>query len=69
VVVDNHPEAPCKPSVRLLSGPLCAQTTRVRGRTLDLRMCPKLTIAAIDGFDVTPYLFAGELEPVPAAAL
>ena len=65
VVVDNHPEAPCKPSVKLLSGPLCERGTRVRGRLLDLRMCRELTIAEIDGFDVRPYLFTGELEPEP----
>lgn len=65
VVVDNHPEAPCKPSVKLLSGPLCDANTRVRGRTLDLRMCRSLTVAEIDGLDVRPYLFNGELEPQP----
>jgi HD-GYP domain-containing protein (c-di-GMP phosphodiesterase class II) len=63
VVVDNHPEAPCKPSVKLLSGPLCDTNTRVRGRTLDLRMCREPSIAAVNGFDVEPYLFKGELEP------
>lgn len=65
VVVENHPEAPCRPSVKLLSGPICERNTRVRGRTLDMRMCRTLTIASIDGFDVRPYLFSGELEPEP----
>ena len=64
VIVANHPEAPCKPSVKLLNGPICEANTRVRGRQLDLRMCPHLEIAVVDGFDVRPYLFTGELEPV-----
>jgi HD-GYP domain-containing protein (c-di-GMP phosphodiesterase class II) len=63
VVVDNHPEAPCRPSVKLLSGPLCSRSTRIRGRTLDLRMCREPAIASVDKFDVRPYLFKGELEP------
>jgi HD-GYP domain-containing protein (c-di-GMP phosphodiesterase class II) len=64
VVVVNHPEAPCRPSVKLLSGPLCQKNTRIRGRQLDLRMCRELSIAAVDGFDVRPYLYNGELEPL-----
>lgn len=67
VVMANHPEAPCKPMVKLLEGPLCDQRTGVRGKQLDLRMCRNLTIAETDGHDVRPYLYSGELEPEPAA--
>jgi len=63
VVMANHPEAPCRPSVKLLNGPICNCNTRTRGKQLDLRMCRNLTVAAINDFDVRPYLFTGELEP------
>lgn len=63
VVVGNHPEAPCRPLVKLLSGPICDRETRVKGRLLDLRMCRNLCVAGVDGYDVRPYLFSGELEP------
>ena len=63
VVMSNHPEAPCRPVVKLLDGPLCEAGTSVRGKQLDLRMCRNLTIAEIDGQDVRGHLYAGELEP------
>jgi HD-GYP domain-containing protein (c-di-GMP phosphodiesterase class II) len=63
VVVANHPEAPCKPSVKLLNGRIGDTDVRIQGRRFDLRMCPNVEIVATNGFDVRPYLFVGELEP------
>ncbi|MCH7527699.1 MAG: hypothetical protein IID39_09705, partial [Planctomycetes bacterium] len=64
VVTQNHPEAPCRPAVRLLSGPIDSPRVQVRSKCLDLRMTRSLSIASTDGFDVRPFIFAGELEPV-----
>lgn len=64
VVVRNHPEAPCRPMIRPLTGPVTDSKTRTTRRQLDLRMCPKITIASVGNVDVRPYLFRGELEPV-----
>jgi len=67
VVIANHPEAPCRPTVKLLNAPVCDPDARVRAQELDLRMCRDLSIAWVDGLDVRPYLYSGELEmPVPA---
>ena len=64
-VIANHPEAPCKPKLRILKqgaeGPLASQ------RQLDLRMCPDLSIAEADGVDVRPYLYEGQSESASAA--
>lgn len=64
VVVDNHPEAPCRPSVRLLHGRVGEANARADARQLDMRMCRNLTVAAVGDMDVRDYLFTGELEPV-----
>ena len=65
-VVANHPEAPCKPTVRVLKegpkGPLAST------RQLDLRMCRDLSIAEVDGVNVEPYLYTGEFEPESVSA-
>ena len=65
-VVANHPEAPCKPTVRVLkegpTGPLAST------RQLDLRMCRDLSIAEVNGVNVEPYLYAGEFEPESVSA-
>ncbi len=65
VVIGNHPEAPCRPLVRLVRGPLDKPGTKVSGRELDLRMCRSLTVASVNGIDIRGYLFSGELEPAP----
>ncbi|MCP4246371.1 MAG: HD domain-containing protein [bacterium] len=64
VVVENHPEAPCRPLVRLMAGSLGKDRIAVTARQLDLRMCRDITVAAIDGVDVADKIFTGELEPV-----
>ncbi|HUU85269.1 MAG TPA: HD domain-containing phosphohydrolase, partial [Phycisphaerae bacterium] len=64
VVVENHPEAPCRPRVRLMGGSMNDSTACVTSRLLDLRMCRDIMIAAVDGVDVRDYIFTGELEPV-----
>jgi len=64
-VVANHPEAPCKPTVRLLGAPLEEGGAReATGRQIDLRMSRHNQIAAVDGVDVRPYLYDGEFDPV-----
>lgn len=62
VVVANHPEAPCKPTVKLLTRPSESSGFQVRGKQLDLRMSRHLTVGAVEGFDVRSYLFDGEFE-------
>jgi HD-GYP domain-containing protein (c-di-GMP phosphodiesterase class II) len=68
VVIANHPEAPCRPTVRLLSCPIGEPNCRATRRQLDLRMCRNLSISEVDGHDVRPYLFQGEFEPGQVAA-
>ena len=63
-MVTNHPEAPCRPLVRLLRGSVGDVAARVTSRLLDLRMCRSSSIAAVDGLDVRDHIFTGELEPV-----
>lgn len=60
-VIANHPEAPCRPTVKVLSKPVSAHDSRAM-RQLDLRTCRGLSVAAVDGVDVRPYLFAGDFE-------
>ena len=67
VVVKNHPEAPCKPAVKVIEPPLGAEGARAHPRTLDLRMCRETSIGSADGVDVTPFLYDGEFEPGAAA--
>ncbi len=68
VVVENHPEAPCKPSVKIIEPPIGEEGSRAEIRSLDLRMCRDTSIGQADGVDVTPYLYDGEFEPGAAAA-
>jgi HD-GYP domain-containing protein (c-di-GMP phosphodiesterase class II) len=62
-VVRNHPEAPCRPLVRILQGRVGEDKIVATDRQLDLRMCRNASIVAVDGADVRPYIFSGELEP------
>lgn len=64
VVVSNRPEAPCRPTVRVIRGHVGEATARAEAHQLDLRMCRNLSVAAVDGVDVRDYIFTGELEPV-----
>lgn len=70
VVVNNHPEAPCKPRVRIIQPPIgsSSQPSHVTSRTLDLRMCRGVVIAEVDGMDVRRYLYTGEFEAGASAA-
>jgi hypothetical protein len=52
VVIANHPEA----------------GARAEARPIDLRTARTLGIAEVDGHDVMPFLFTGELEPQSAVA-
>lgn len=63
VVLTNHLDEPCRPTVRLLSGSVYERGTRVRGKPIDLRLHRKLYIASVDGYDVMQYLFDGPLAP------
>lgn len=57
VVLQNHLEAPCRPTVRILTGSVYERGSRVQGAPLDLRFYRNLHVARIDGTDVTRYLF------------
>ncbi len=57
VVVQNHIEHPCRPTVRVLTGSVFQRGARVKGPPLDLRLHRQPFIAAVDDNDVTPYLF------------
>lgn len=65
-VVENHPEAPCRPTVR----PVRSSANGYEGarRDLDLRTRRELSVAEVDGIDVRPYLFTGEFEPTLLAS-
>ncbi|MFM9959162.1 MAG: HD-GYP domain-containing protein [Phycisphaerales bacterium] len=68
-VVTNHPEAPCRPTVRVLSKPVTAHDSRAT-KQLDLRMCRNICVATVDGIDVRHHLYTGEFEPIsPHAGL
>ncbi|MAE64869.1 MAG: hypothetical protein CMJ18_11425 [Phycisphaeraceae bacterium] len=65
-VVANHPEAPCRPTVRLIRA--MAQGPAASDRQLDMRMCRDLHVAEVDGLDVTPYVYKGAFEDTDVAA-
>lgn len=64
VVVANHEEAPCKPTVRRLEGQLGIGRVRFTSGDIDLRLQPDLQIVACGDLDVRPYLF--DLTPAVA---
>jgi len=69
VVISTHDNAPTRPTVRLLTGPLTDSFSRVAARQLDLRMCPKLSIAEVEGIDVREAIATYDrLDGHPAAA-
>lgn len=55
VVIENCPDAPTRPTVKPLSGPIEDEDTTVAQRPIDLRMSRTLSIAEIDGFDVRQF--------------
>ena len=57
VVVENHSDAPCYPTVRVLSGEPGSPSATVADEALDLRTLPRLNVAEVDGFKVRPYFF------------
>lgn len=69
VIVTTHDNAPTRPTVRILTGPLTDSMSRVSARQLDLRMCPNLGIAEVEGVDVREAIQTlDRLEGRPAAA-
>jgi len=69
VVAKNHAEAPCYPEVQVLQTPeLESPDNQTSDReVIDLSKEPKLQIAAVDGCDVTQFLF-GSRRLTPAIA-
>jgi hypothetical protein len=57
VVVANHPDSPCEPTVRLMHGDAGAPDAWIDDDELDLRYSPGLAVAFADGLDVRPYHF------------
>jgi len=55
VVVGNHAEAPCKPTVRILTDSIFKRGARVRREPIDLRLLSDLHIAEVDGLNITAY--------------
>ncbi len=68
VIFANHPESPCRPTVKPLTGPIEDLSSRADARPLDLRMSRKISIEMVDGVDVRPYLYTGEFEPASQCA-
>ncbi len=52
VVVDNHTEAPCRPTVRVLTDSVFKRGARVNPEAVDLRLRSDLQVAAVDGKNV-----------------
>ena len=57
VVVENHADAPCQPTVRILFGEPGAPGCTVAENSVDLRRHDDLNVREVDGVDVTPYFF------------
>jgi len=66
-VVTNHAEAPCRPTVRILTKPPSSHDSRA-ARLLDLRMCRNIGVAMVDGIDVRQCIYSGDTEPQGALA-
>lgn len=65
VVIRNRLDTPCQPMVKPLMGDLNRPRARVADDTIDLRHVHDLSIVAVDGIDVRPYLYYRELSPPP----
>lgn len=55
VVVENRFDAPTRPSVKILTGPIHRRSTRVRKRPIDLRAARSLYIVEVDSVNVSQY--------------
>jgi HD-GYP domain-containing protein (c-di-GMP phosphodiesterase class II) len=53
VIVDNHAESPCRPTVRVLTDSIFKRGARVKRKALDLRVIDDLRVAGVDGQNVT----------------
>jgi HD-GYP domain-containing protein (c-di-GMP phosphodiesterase class II) len=53
VVVDNHGESPCRPTVRVLTDSIFKRGARVKRTAMDLRTIDNVRIAEVDGQSVT----------------
>jgi HD-GYP domain-containing protein (c-di-GMP phosphodiesterase class II) len=53
VIVDNHAESPCRPTVRVLTDSIFKRGARVKRKALDLRGINNLRVAEVDGQNVT----------------
>jgi HD-GYP domain-containing protein (c-di-GMP phosphodiesterase class II) len=52
VIVDNHAESPCRPTVRVLTDSIFRRGARVKRKALDLRVIDDLRVAGVDGQNV-----------------
>ena len=57
VVTDNHAVAPCRPTVRIISGDLGTPGAMVHDEDLDLRTTTELSVGEVDGVDIRPFFF------------
>lgn len=60
VVVGNHAEAPCRPTVRVLTDSIFKRGARVKRKPLDLRVMDNVHIAQVDDYNVVPQMQAVE---------
>lgn len=56
VVTVTHPDAPLRPTVKVLTGPVEDPSSKAAPRPIDLRMARQLSIIEVDGVDIRPYL-------------
>ena len=52
-MIANHPDSPCRPTVRVLTDSIFARGARVKKTAIDLRVRKELFVAEVDGIDVT----------------
>lgn len=52
VVVSNHPECPCRPTIRVLTDSIFKRGARVKRKAVDLRLTDDLHISEVDGTSI-----------------
>lgn len=57
VVTENHSDAPCQPTVRILHGEPGMPGATISDQPIDLRAQPRLDVREVDGVEVQPYFF------------
>ena len=57
VVVENHGDAPCRPTVRLLFGEPGMPGGTISDEAIDLRTRRRLNVGRVDGVNVRPFFF------------